>query len=39
MYSQDLLDWEIYFLTLKGYNWLYGLWVTRLRKAILRVCP
>jgi hypothetical protein len=27
IYSQDLPDWEIYFLTLKDYDRLYGLWV------------
>jgi hypothetical protein len=30
MYSQDLPDWEIYFLTLKDYARLHGLWVSYL---------
>jgi hypothetical protein len=27
MYSQDLPDWELYFMTLKDYVRLYGWWV------------
>jgi hypothetical protein len=27
MYSQDLPDWGLYFLTLKDYDRLYGWWV------------
>jgi hypothetical protein len=39
MYSQDLPDLKIFFLTLKGYDRLYGLWVPGLQEAIIRVGP
>jgi hypothetical protein len=39
MYSQDLPDWEFYFPTLKDHDRLYGLWVSCMRKAALRVRP
>jgi hypothetical protein len=33
MYSQDLPDWELYFLTLKDYDRLYGWWVFLLARS------